>query len=155
MHSISALESLSLLLFIPTMSLFRLFLLLPFVALAFAAQAGHGPKPLTIAQNESRNEAAAPSFSAQIHESERITSFLTDALMLSNLQQHAVQSFTLAKHKALLLAVSATDVAQAQQEYHAAIQKVLATSQLVSCATLCRRQNGTMLPLDGVEIAAR
>jgi hypothetical protein len=133
----------------------RLFLSLPFVALVSTAQAGHGPKPLTIAQNEARNEAAAPSFSAQIHESERITTFLADALMLNNLQQHAVQSFTLAKHKALSLAVTPADVAQAQEEYHAAIQRVLATSQLVSYATLCRRQNGTMLPLDAVEIAAR
>lgn len=133
----------------------RLFLSLPFVALVFTAQAGHGPKPLTAAQNEARNETAAPSFSAQIHESERITGFLTDALMLNNLQQHAVQSYTLAKHKALLLAVTTTDVAQAQLEYQAAIQRVLATSQLVSYATLCRRQSGTMLPLDAVEVASR
>lgn len=137
------------------MSLPRFFLSLPFVALAFTAQAAHGPKPLTIAQSEARNEAAAPSFSAQMHESERITSFLADALMLNNLQQHAVHSYTLAKHKALLLAVTAADITQAQDEYHAAIQRVLATSQLVSYATLCRRQNGTMLPLDAIEIASR
>jgi hypothetical protein len=133
----------------------RLFLLFLLLACVCTAQARHGAKPLTAAQREARNEAAAPSFSAQVHESERITAFLADALMLSNLQRHAVHAYTLAEHKALLLAVNPTDMARAQQEYHAAIQRLLATSQLASYAVLCRRHNGTMLPLDAIELAAR
>ena len=137
------------------MSFSRLFLLFLLLARVGAAQASHGTKPLTAAQQEARNEAAAPSFSAQVHESERITAFLADALMLNNLQQHAVQAYTLAEHKALLLAATSTDMVQAQQEYHAAIQRLLAASQLESYAVLCRRHTGTMLPLDAVELAVR
>ena len=66
--------------------------------------------------------------------------------MLNNLQHHALQSYTLARHKSLLLAATPADVAQAQLEYQLAVQRVLTASQLVAYATLCRRQNGTMLP---------
>jgi hypothetical protein len=141
--------------FFKLMSFSRLFFLVFLLARVCTAQARHGHKPLTAAQQEARNEAAAPSFSAQVHESERITTFLADALMLNNLQQHAVQAYTLTEHKALLLAVNPTDVAQAQQEYHAAIRRLLVTSQLESYVVLCRRHTGTMLPLDAVELAVR
>jgi hypothetical protein len=66
-----------------------------------------------------------------------------------------VKAYTLEQHKALLLAVTDADRAQTQRAYQAAVQRVLATSQLENYATLCRRHNGTMLPLDAVELAVR
>lgn len=137
------------------MALPRFFLSLLFLARIGPAQAAHGAKPLTIAQKEACNEIAAPHFSAQALQAGRIADFLADVLIINNLQQHAVKAYTLEQHKALLLAVTPTDVAQAQREYRSAVQRVLATSQLESYTTLCRHHNGTMMPLDAVELAVR
>lgn len=137
------------------MFLARCFLVLMLAGGVFSAQARHGATPRTIAQIEAQNEIAAPTFSVQAHESARISGFLADALLLNNAQQHAVQAYTFARHKALLLAATPADVARAQHEYQAAVRRVLATSQFATYAALCQRLNGTTFSLDAVELAAR
>ncbi|WP_210514295.1 hypothetical protein [Hymenobacter terricola] len=122
---------------------------------ALGAQARSGPKPLTAAQAEARNETAAPGFSGRVREAWRITSFLADAPVLSNVQWHAVQAHAVAQHQALALAITAADAAQAQRQYLKVVQNVLATSQLADYGALRRQLAGTMLPLGGFELAAR
>ncbi|HEX8330228.1 MAG TPA: hypothetical protein VF629_22045 [Hymenobacter sp.] len=120
-----------------------------------AAQAKFRPKPQTTAATEARNEAAAPSFSAQVRQAHRIASFLADALVLNNAQQHAVEAYTLAECQALVLAATPADAAAAQQAYRQAVRRVLATSQLQTYAALRLRLTDTALPLDGTEVATR
>lgn len=119
------------------------------------AQAKTRPKVLTTADTEARNENAAPSFAGQVHEAHRIAEFLVDALVLNNIQKHAVEAYTITHREALALAVTAADVDKAQQEYLLAVRRVLATSQLTSYAVLRQQLNGTMLSLDGSELASR
>ncbi|MDB5235605.1 MAG: hypothetical protein JWR44_2598 [Hymenobacter sp.] len=122
---------------------------------ASGAQAAARPKALTAAKSEARNETAAPSFSGQVHEARRITYFLVDALVLNNAQSHAVQAYTLAEHAALALAISDADATQAQREYLLAVHRVLSASQHKIYSVLCEQLAGTMLPLDGRELAVR
>ncbi|WP_460611259.1 hypothetical protein [Hymenobacter terrigena] len=122
--------------------------------IAGARAAGH-PKPLTMAQSEARNEAPTPGFSGQLYEARRISSFLADALVLNNAQQHAVQAYSIAKFEALSLAVTAADIAEALQQYRQAVRRVLAPSQRDAYAVLCQHQTDTLLPLDSNELALR
>ena len=119
------------------------------------AQASGRPKPLTTTETEARNETATPSFSGPLSEARRITDFLSDALVLNNIQQHAVTAYTVAERQALALAVTEADAALAQQEYLLAVRRVLGSSQLQSYTVLRQQFSGTMLPLDGQELAAR
>lgn len=113
------------------------------------------PKPRTAAETEARNETMAPSFSGQVREARRITDFLLDALVLSNAQRQALQACTVAEHAALALAVTDADVVQARWHYQLAVRRVLAPSQVHVYAMLRQQLAGTMLPLDGVELAVR
>lgn len=124
------------------------------VGVTTARAAGH-PKPRTTAQTEARTETAVPSFSEQLYEARRVSSFLVDALVLSNAQQHAVQACTAAKFQALALAVTAADTAEAQQQYRQAVRRILAPSQRDAYAVLCQHLTDTLLPLDGCELALR
>jgi hypothetical protein len=125
------------------------------VFLAGAAQAGTHPKARSAAQTEARNETAAPSFSAQVRDAHRITSFLVDALVLNTAQLHAVQACTVAERESLALAATEADVALAQRQYLGAVQRLLVNSQLCSYMLLRQRLVGTTLPLEGTEIARR
>lgn len=131
------------------------FVLVPLGGSVLGAQAGNGSKPQTVAQSEARNEASAPSFSQQVQAAQRITYFLTDALLLSNAQQHAVQTYTVAQRKALLLAVTPAHIAEAGREYQESVRRVLATSQLSTYVALRKQLDGTVFPLDAVELAVR
>ncbi|WP_460617899.1 hypothetical protein [Hymenobacter ruber] len=122
---------------------------------AAGARAADHPKPLTTAQAEARNEMATPSFSGQLYEARRVSSFLADALVLNNAQQHAVQAYTTAKFQALSLAVTAADTSEALQQYRQAVRRVLAPSQRDAYAVLCQHQTETLLPLDSSELALR
>jgi hypothetical protein len=129
-------------------------LLMGWMSIAGARAAGH-PKPLTMAQAEARNEMAAPGFSGQLYEARRVSSFLADALVLNNTQQHAVQAYTVAKFQALSLATTPADTAEALQQYRQAVRRVLAPSQRGAYAVLCQHQTDTLLPLDSSELALR
>ena len=113
------------------------------------------PKPRTIAETEARNETVAPGFSGQVREARRITDFLLDALVLSTAQCRALQACTVAERAALALAVTKEDIAQAQRQYQLAVRRVLAPSQVHVYTMLYRQMADTMMPLDGIELAAR
>ncbi|MFC6222249.1 hypothetical protein ACFP2F_03260 [Hymenobacter artigasi] len=84
-----------------------------------------------------------------------MSSFLADALMLNNVQQHAVQACTAAKFQALSLAATAADTAAARQQYQQAVRRTLAPSQRDAYAALCHHLTDTLLPLDGYALALR
>lgn len=115
---------------------------------------GH-PAPLTTAKVDAHNETAAPSFSRHVRAAQRITAFLADALCLTTAQQLALQQHTVAEHTALLLATSEGDIQAAQLKYLMAVRRVLAASQLDAYVALCQKLAGTMLPIDGLELAVR
>lgn len=128
------------------------------LALGVAGPAGWAkatPKPLTVAQVEARNETFAPSFSGQAREARRLTSFLLDALILSTAQCRALQACTVAECAALALAITDGDVVQARRQYQLAVHQVLAPSQAHLYGVLYRQLAGTMMPLDGPELAGR
>jgi hypothetical protein len=104
---------------------------------------------------ETRNETAAPSLSRHVHDVQRITGYLADALRLSTAQQMALQHCTVDERAALLLATSDNDKRDAQARYLASVRRVLASSQLRSYVLLRQQLEGTLLPLDGLGIAAR
>jgi hypothetical protein len=109
----------------------------------------------TVAETERRNETAVPSLSAHVHEVQRITDYLADALRLSTAQRIALQTCTVAERSDLLLANSETDTQAAQARYLANVRRVLTTSQLRSYLLLRQQLEGTLLPLDGLGLAAR
>lgn len=104
---------------------------------------------------EAQNETAAPSLSRHVHDAQRITGYLVDALRLSTAQQMALQHCTVAERSALLLATSEQDARDAQTRYLASVRQVLASSQLCSYVLLRQQLEGTLLPLDGLGLAAR
>ena len=112
-------------------------------------------KARTVAETEARNETLVPGFSGQVREARRITDFLLDALVLSNAQRQALEVCTVAERAALALAVTDVDAAQARWQYQLAVRRVLAPSQVHVYTMLYRQLAGTMLPLDGTEMAAR
>ena len=133
-------------------------LLVLVVVLVFAGTkswAQSHPESPTTAETEARNETEAPSFSGQVREARRITSFLLDALVLSNAQLQALQACTVAEHAALALAFTDADKVQAKWQYQLAVRRVLALSQLRIYTMLYQQLIGTMLPLDGTELAVR
>lgn len=113
------------------------------------------PTAPTVAVAEARNETEVPGLSRHVHEAQRITGYLADALVLSTAQQLALQHCTVAERAALLLAASDTDARVAQAAYLAAVRRVLANSQLRAYVLLLRQLEGTTLPLDGTELAVR
>ena len=127
------------------------------LALAFAPGSAHAQlwtsRPMA-AQAEAHNETAAPSYSRHVHDVQRITAYLTDVLRLSTAQQLALQSCTVAERAALLLAATDADAQAAQAHYLAAVRRVLATSQLRTYVLLRQQLEGTVLPLDGLGLAA-
>ena len=142
---------------IQIMSLIRNLLLLAMVVV-FAgtkSRAQSHSKPPTAAEIEARNETIAPGFSGQVRAAHRITDFLLDALVLSTAQRMALQACTVAERAALALAVTEADKTQAQWQYQLAVRRVLNPSQIHNYAILYRQLAGTMLPLDGTELAVR
>ena len=109
----------------------------------------------TAATAEAQNETAAPSLSRHVHDVQRITGYLVDALRLSTAQQIALQHCTVAERSALLLATSDKDARDAQARYLGNVRRVLASSQLQTYVLLRQQLEGTLLPLDGLGIAAR
>ncbi|MCI1188216.1 hypothetical protein MON38_12370 [Hymenobacter sp. DH14] len=104
---------------------------------------------------ETQNETAAPSLSRHVHDVQRITGYLADALRLSTAQQMALQHCTVDERAALLLATSDKDARDAQARYLASVRRVLASSQLRSYVLLRQQLEGTLLPLDGLGLAIR
>ena len=131
------------------------FVFLPTVLGSYLAEAGAHPKAPTTRVTEARNEAPTPSFPGQIEEARRVASFLADALVLNNAQQHALTAYTIAEREALALAATAAAASQAQQEYLLAVRRVLATSQWQVYGALRQQYADTLLPLDGPELALR
>ena len=111
--------------------------------------------PSAAAAAEAQNETAAPSLSRHVHDVQRITGYLVDALRLSTAQQIALQHCTVAERSALLLATSDKDAQDAQARYLASVRRVLASSQLCTYVLLRQQLEGTLLPLDGLGLAAR
>ncbi|GAA4037636.1 hypothetical protein GCM10022409_23450 [Hymenobacter glaciei] len=124
--------------------------------LAFAASPAQAQlwvsHPAT-AIDETQNETATPSLSRHVHDVQRITGYLADALRLSTAQQMALQQCTVAERSALLLATSEKDTQDAQTCYLASVRRVLASSQLRTYVLLRQRLEGTLLPLDGLGLA--
>lgn len=104
---------------------------------------------------EAQNGTAAPSLSRHVHDVQRITGYLADALRLSTAQRIALQHCTIAERSALLLATSDKDARDAQARYLASVRRVLASSQLRTYVLLRQQLEGTLLPLDGLDLAAR
>ena len=132
--------------------------LLPCLLLASAARPAQAQRRAvhpTVARAEARNETAAPSLSGHVHEVQSITGYLADALRLSTAQQMALQHCTVTERTDLLLANSDQDVLDAQARYRAGVRRVLASSQLRSYEQLRQRLEGSLLPLDGLGLAAR
>ncbi len=117
------------------------------------AQPSRGPrKPAeTVVTVEARNETAAPGFSRHVRDARSVTAFLTDALLLTTAQRHAVARCTVAQRQALALAATDADIAQAQRDYLMALRQVLGLSQLHTYTALCQQLAGTMLPLSAPE----
>ena len=113
------------------------------------------PKPRTAAETEARNETGAPGLPGQVRQARRVTAFLLDALLLSQAQLQALDACTVAERAALALAVTEADVAQARAQYQGAVLNLLSVSQLRSYVALRQQLAGTMLPLDGTELAVR
>lgn len=109
----------------------------------------------TTTTTETQNETATPSLSRHVHDVQRITGYLVDALRLSTAQQMALQHYTVAERSALLLAASEKDAQDAQARYLASVRRVLASSQLRTYELLRQQLEGTLLPLDGLGLAAR
>ena len=107
------------------------------------------------ARAEAQNETAAPSLSRHVHDVQRITGYLVDALRLSTAQQMALQHCTVTERSDLLLATSDKEAQDAQTHYLASVRRVLATSQLRTYVLLRQQLEGTLLPLDGLGWAAR
>lgn len=107
------------------------------------------------ALSEAQNETATPGLSRHVHDAQRITGYLTDALCLSTAQQLALQHSAVAERTALLLAVSDEEAQHAQARYLASVRRVLACSQLRTYVQLRQQLEGTLLPLDGLGLAAR
>ena len=117
---------------------------------------GHGrPKPRKWAAAEARNETGAPSFSRHVRDARRISAFLADALLLTTAQRVAVERCTVAERTALVLAATDEDARLAQDNYLAAVRRVLALNQLCLYNALCIQLQGTALPVDGTELAVR
>lgn len=110
---------------------------------------------LAVAGPEAQNETATPGLSRHVHDAQRITGYLADALRLSTAQQMALQHCTVAERADLLLANSEKDARDAQVRYLARVRRVLASSQLRSYVLLRQQLEGTLLPLDGLGLAAR
>lgn len=126
--------------------------------LAFATSPIHAQSRTarpTAAATEVRNETATPSLSRHVHDAQRITGYLVDALRLSTAQQLALQNCTVAERSALLLATSDKDARDAQARYLSSVRRVLASSQLRTYILLRQQLEGTLLPLDGLGLAAR
>ena len=102
-----------------------------------------------------QNESAAPSLSRHVHDVQRITSYLVDALRLSTAQQLALQHCAVAERSALLLAVSEKDMQDAQDRYLASVRRLLVSSQLRTYLRLQQQLEGTLFPLHGLGLAAR
>ena len=128
-------------------------LLLAFTTHPAQAQLWVAHPPSTTA--ETQNETAAPSLSRHVHDVQRITGYLADALRLSTAQRLALQHCTVAERSALLLATSDQDARDAQTRYLASVRRLLASSQLRSYVLLRQQLEGTLLPLDGLDLAAR
>ncbi|GAB3733470.1 hypothetical protein GCM10027594_15160 [Hymenobacter agri] len=107
------------------------------------------------AATETQNEPATPSLSRHVYDVQRVTSYLVDALRLSTAQQLALQHCAVAERSALLLAVSDQDAQDAQARYLASVRRLLASSQLRTYVLLRQQLDGTLLPLDGLGLAAR
>lgn len=75
--------------------------------------------------------------------------------MLSHAQLQVLDACTVAERAALALAVTEADMAQARAQYQEAMLGLLSVSQLRSYVTLRQQLTGTMLPLDGTELALR
>ena len=119
------------------------------------AQAQRWASHPTAASTEAQNETATPSLSRHVHEAQRITGYLTDALRLSTAQQMALQHYAVAERAALLLATSDQDAQDAQARYLANVRRVLVSSQLRSYVLLRQQLEGTLLPLEGLGLASR
>jgi hypothetical protein len=119
------------------------------------ALAGTPPKRLTTALIESRNEAACPSFSAQVRATQRITGLLADALVLTIAQKRAVEACTLAERIDLALAPTDPAAALVRQQYLVALCRVLTPTQRTAYVAMRQQLAGTLLPLDGTEVAVR
>ena len=117
------------------------------------ARAGGRPKPPKMVDTEARNESAAPSLSRHMRDAQRITHVLNDVLLLSTAQRHTMARHIVAERRAMVLAVTDADFAQAQAQYLSALHKVLALSQLNAYVALCQRIAGTTMPIDGTELA--
>lgn len=132
-------------------------LLLGFLLLAgsLGAQAGGRPTPHRRPAPETGHETAAPSLSRHMREAHRISLLLDDALLLSTAQRYAVARCTATQRRALVLAATAADVAQAQAQHLQMLRKTLTLSQLNAYAALGQQLAGTTLPLDGPELAQR
>ena len=137
------------------MSLIRMFLLPLLVLGGTNCWATSHPRPRTVAETEARNETGVPGFAGQVREARRITTFLLDALVLSHAQHQALEARTVAERAALALAATEAEATQVQRQYQLAVLKVLTTSQLRVYMELSRQLAGTLLPLDGTELASR
>ena len=122
---------------------------------AHPAQAQRWASHPTAANSEAQNETAAPRLSRHVHDVQRITGYLVDALRLSTAQQMALQHCTVAERSALLLATSDKDAQDAQARYLASVRRVLASSQLRTYVLLRQQLEGTLLPLDGLGLVTR
>lgn len=137
---------------IPLRTLFALF----FLALGLSTSQAKGrPKPMTTAQAEARNEAAAPSFSGRIRDAHRVTNYLGDALQLDYAQWHALTACTVMERETLALALTHADTLSAERQYLELVRRALATSQMETYVLLRQQLAGTLLPLDGTEVALR
>ncbi len=135
-------------------SLRPLFILLFLAHGLSIAQAQERPRYPTTAQAEAHNEAAAPSFSSQLHQAHRVANYLGDVLQLNYAQWHALTAYTAAERVALALAATPEDAQAAQRQYLLAVRRVLAASQMEAYVALRQQLAGTLLPLDGAELVA-
>ncbi|WP_035565049.1 hypothetical protein [Hymenobacter sp. IS2118] len=72
----------------------KAFLLLAMVLGTSTLQARPRPRPISEAATEVRGEKATPGFAVQVREAQRISGYLTDMLVLSSAQGHAVEACT-------------------------------------------------------------
>ena len=75
--------------------------------------------------------------------------------MLSNAQHQALEARTVAERATLALAATEAEATQVQRQYQLDVLKVLTYSYLRVYMGLYRQLAGTLLPLDGTELASR
>ena len=118
------------------------------IASASSVYAGPRSGAMTTAAAEARNETATPGYATQMREARQVSHYLADTLQLTNAQFHVIQGLILAEEQALVLAVTATDINQAQQHFLQKVRQTLTISQMANYTVFCGDSHQALLSVN-------